>query len=675
MGIGRGRWLPAVAFVRAFSTGDTSLRSTMQRPLDPASYPSRRFSSLERFGAGRAVPALGRLGVGARGIAWAALAMVLGCGGASDTPARGLEPGSARGMNCLLVTLDTTRADHIGCYGASRAKTPHLDALAARGLQFAQAMSTVPLTTPAHASVLTGKYPPTHGVRNNGEQPLAALHQTLAELLREHGYRTGAFVSSFVLDRRFGLDQGFDTYDDHVEQTLAPDSFGVHNERRGDATADAAMAWLAQADSSRPFFAWVHFYDAHEHYAPPQPWAEEFRGREYAGEIAFVDAQLGRLFEALERQGQLQRTLIAVVADHGESLGEHGERSHGRTIYDAAMRVPFVLAIPGSSPPGGRVANDVVSLVDLAPTLLEALGLPVPAGLDGIGLLSTPIDPSRGVYIESLMPLLNNGWAPLLGWRTATHKYIDAPRPEFFDLSKDPFELNERSAQKLPEQARLASALGVRTAAWPKPLDIVARTRDFDPQTQAALTALGYTSSASPDGSIGVLDPKDMLPTWSMVEEASRLCAQARGEQAGRKLAEALALIELVLKRSPRDRAALEQKARIYTAQGRLEDASKALREYLSIQPSADAFVFLAELALARGKPEEVEALVAGATALEPAHGGARIALGKLYLSQGRYDEAIAAFEESLRVDPVRAQGMAAAGAAAAREAKAKAGG
>jgi arylsulfatase A-like enzyme len=602
------------------------------------------------------------------------LALSASCERTAGVPARGLSPASARGMNLLLVTLDTTRADHIGAYGAVGAKTPRLDALAARGLRFSQALTTVPLTTPAHASLLTGNYPPTHGVRNNGEQPLSQEQNTLAELLRERGYRTSAFVSAFVLDRRFGLDQGFQTYDDRVEQTRAANSFGGHNERRADATAEAAIAWLEQTGKSEPFFAWVHFYDAHETYAPPKPWADEFRGREYAGEIAFVDFQLGRLLDALERRGELERTLVAVVADHGESLGEHSETSHGRTIYDAAMLVPLVLCAPGLRQTA-VVADDVVSIVDLTPTLLDALGLAVPSGLDGHSLLSTPIDPRRGVYLESLMPLINNGWAPLLGWRDATHKYIDAPRAELFDLSVDPFELQDRSGLEAKRLQEMAAALKARTAMWPTPLDVLVRAKIDDPQTESALAALGYTSAVSPDGSIGVLDPKDMLASWNLVEQAIQLRGQAAAEKSPRKLAEAQAKLEIVLRRAPHDRAALEQMAHVFVAQGRLDDASKAMREFVAIQPSADAFVFLAEVALARGKPEEVEPLAAAAQSLESAHGGARIARAKLYRSQGRYDEAIAAFEEALRVDPVRALGMASAGLATAKALRDKAGG
>ncbi len=589
------------------------------------------------------------------------LLLALGCSDAPKPSLSAVPQGSARGFNVLLVTLDTTRADALGCYGARDAGTPHIDGLAANGIRFSQAMASAPLTTPSHASILTGLHPPSHGVRNNGEAPLAQEQITLAEVLRTAGYRTAAFVSAFVLDKRFGLDQGFEVYDDRVARTHNPNSFGGRNERPGEATAQAAVAWLGRQSSAQPFFAWVHFYDAHDPYTPAAPFDAAFRGREYAGEVAYVDAQLGRLIAALDAAGQRQRTLIAVLADHGESLGQHGESTHGRTIYDAAMHVPWILCCPGSPGASGLVVEDVVATVDLMPTLLEALGIAAPRKFDGQSLLSAPARTDRAVYLETMMTLLNNGWAPLYGVRTAQGKYIQAPRSEFFDLAQDPFELRDRSAERPDDARRLAEQLEGLRAAWPKSGANPGAAAKLSEETQRALSSLGYASGSSADGSVGVLDPKDMLTSWEWIEEAIRLQAQAVGPEAPRKLAEALAKVERALARSKSDRAALEQKARILTAQGRLDDASKALREYIAIQGSPDAYVFLAQLALAREKPEEVEPLVAAAIALEPGHGGARIALGNLYLYQKKFDEAIRAFEEALTVDPIRAQGMASA--------------
>ena len=307
------------------------------------------------------------------------------------------------------------------------------------------------------------------------------------------------------------------------------------------------------------------------------------------------------------------------------------------------------------------VVNEVVSTVDILPSMLDALGIRAPEKLDGQSLLSTLSDPQRSVYIESMMPLLNNGWAPLYGLRSSHAKYIHAPRAEFFEVDKDPFELANRSGLNSDALKRFEAELESRRAAWPKDADLLKRNPASNSGAQSALSALGYSSGSSPDGSIGVLDPKDMLPSWEMIEQAIRLQGEAQGADAPRKLSEALETVQRALRLSPHDRAALEQEAHIFTAQGRLDDAAKALREYLAIRPSSDAYVFLAQLALARKKPEDVEPLVAAAIALEPGHGGARIARGDLLMAQGKFDEALASFKEALEVDPVRAQGMAGA--------------
>ena len=619
---------------------------------------------------------------------WAARALLattlVGCSPEVEALAPGIAPGAATGKSLLLVTLDTTRADHLACFGAKGAETPNLDALAARGVRFEQALACVPLTTPSHASLLTGLYPPDHGVRNNGEAPLAPEQATLAELLAARGYDTAAFVSAFVLDTRYGLDQGFAHYDDRMprpEGATAGDTvFGGTTERPGNLTTDAFQAWLAARDGKRPFFAWIHYYDAHDPYLPPPPFDAKFRGREYAGEIAFVDSEIGRVLRALEDAGLASRTMVSVVADHGESLGQHGESTHGRTLYEEAMRVPWILAPAASDarevaggPGAGVAVTDVVSIVDVMPTLLDLLGSDTPEGLDGESLLRGPLARDRAVYLETLMPLFNNGWAPLFALRTRDLKYVKAPRAEFFRLTQDPFELSGADPT-VTEARELARRLEERLARWPDPLALLSRGRPLAPESAQALSSLGYTSAPSADGSIGVLDPKDMLPAWETIERAIRLRGEAVGGDAPRKLAQALALIDGVLARSPRDRAALEQRARVLTALGRLEEAATALRAYVAIRPSSDAYVFLAQLAQARGKPEEVEPLARAALELEPSHGGAYLALGNWRFARGEFALAITEYENALRVDPTRARGPATQRLEASRKALAEGG-
>jgi arylsulfatase A-like enzyme len=246
--------------------------------------------------------------------------LLAACRGQPTDPLTQLRPGSAAGANLLVITLDTTRADHLGCYANATAETPVIDALAARGIRFASTVTPAPVTLPAHTSLFTGLYPPTHGVRNNGEYRLAPDHQTLAEILQANGYETGAFVSAFILDARFGLNQGFDRYDDRVAAATGSAFPAGTQERRAAAVTDAALEWLATRESTRPFFAWVHYFDPHAPYQPPEPFAARFAGRLYDGEIAYMDTQIGGLLRGLQQAARADRTLIVVVGDHGEGL-------------------------------------------------------------------------------------------------------------------------------------------------------------------------------------------------------------------------------------------------------------------------------------------------------------------------------------------------------------------
>ena len=287
--------------------------------------------------------------------------------------------GSGGARNLLVVTLDTLRADHVGSYGYAAARTPRLDALAARGLRFARAATVVPLTLPAHSSLFTGTFPGRHGVRDNGGYYLAEEQETLAEILRPRGYRAGGFISAFVLDSRWGIDQGFERYFDDFDLSRFEKQAGMDAiQRPGNETVDEALRWLG-AERERPFFLWVHLYDAHTPYAAPREYAALFPrtlAGAYDAEIAFADAQLGRLIDALDADGRLGRTVVAVLGDHGEMLGEHGEQTHGFFVYDAAVRIPLVVAAPGVAP---RVVKDQVRIVDVMPTLLELVGIPAPA--------------------------------------------------------------------------------------------------------------------------------------------------------------------------------------------------------------------------------------------------------------------------------------------------------
>lgn len=502
----------------------------------------------------------------------------------------------------VLVTIDTLRADHLGCYGDTDAHTPRLDTLADRGVRFGAAISPAPLTLPAHASLMTGLDPPQHGVRHNGIHRLPDDVPTLAERLRAAGFATAAFVGSRVLDRRFGLDRGFDVYDDRVGRH----SGGTvgYAERRAGEVVDAALAWLADAPPRA--FLWVHVYDPHAAYDPPPGFAAAFADRPYDGEIAYVDHALGRLFDALaapeggDASGRLPaRVVVAVTADHGESLGEHGEPTHSYTVYDATQHVPMILA--GAGLPAGRVVGATVRLVDVAPTLLELAGAAPLAGVRGRSLL--PLvrgegDAPRDAYVETLATHLDLGWSPLVGVRDARWKYVRAPRPELYDLERDPGEQTNLAAA---EPARVA-ALDTRVEEDLAGERTAAADPGLGPEERDALRALGYAvpSPTEPATSrSGGPDPKDEIGLLARMGRAEQLAE-------GRSAAAALAVLSGDLGRAP---AALALRAALAVRANEPAQAERDARAVLALEPGReDLWVVLGQaleqagdLAAARG--------------------------------------------------------------------------
>ena len=447
--------------------------------------------------------------------------LVAGCR-AGDTPSN-----PAVRPNVLLVTIDTLRADHVGSYGHASASTPTIDALALRGVRFDTSVVHAPLTGPSHASILTARTPLGHGFRNNSGYVLPPQIRTAAEDFRDAGYRTAAFVSAFPLDRRFGFDRGFETYDDRLprgnDRRRTP-----YVERFADATTDAALRWLdtagpAQTTRAAPWFLWVHYYDPHAPYEPPADLAARFPQAPYDGEIAFVDRELARLLRALDAKGQSGRTIVLLTADHGESLGQHGEGTHGIFVYDATLRVPWVMAGPGIA--AGRVSRTVARSIDVLPTLADFAGLPPRKEVEGRSL--RPAADGREMadeptYAESLYPELELGWAPLHAWRTASVKYIKAPRAELYDLTQDGAETKNRAGE---EPARVDNLNRTVEAALRSPTPS-APTASVDPETAERLRALGYASGGRVSRAAGALrDPKDgvrLLPRLNRGMSAAR---------------------------------------------------------------------------------------------------------------------------------------------------------
>jgi choline-sulfatase len=419
------------------------------------------------------------------------------------------QPPAAIGL--VIITLDTTRADRLSVYGFMDAAMPHLDRLAREGVVFDQATSPAPLTLPAHCSLFTGLFPPAHGVRDNADRPLSSEHTTLAETLRAQGFRTGAFVGSVVLDADRGLAQGFDTYGGVVDTRASERAPGPPRRRRGDEVVTEAIRWIERTDDSR-FFVWAHLYDPHRPYDPPEPFRSTYTDP-YTAEIAFADAQIGRLLEALNRRKLLDRTIVVVAADHGESLGDHGERDHGIFVYESVLHVPLIIRAPNVSP---RRIADVVRLVDVMPTVLDLLRVPR-RPVDGISLVGMMHGEARQVevdaYSESQYPL-RFGWSPLRALRAGRYKLIEAPRPELYDLDRDPFEQRNIHA----ERRDLARALAQRLTTLERRVPARPRGDGTDPilsaELQQRLTSLGYIGSGesrAPSDHHDLPDPKDCV--------------------------------------------------------------------------------------------------------------------------------------------------------------------
>ena len=500
----------------------------------------------------------------------------------------------------------------MGCYGAQNARTSQLDTVADRGVRFEVAISPAPLTLPAHASLMTGLDPPGHGVRHNGLHRLAEEIPTLSSQLRNAGYQTGAFVGAFVLDRRFGLARGFDVYDDAMNERSSP-TVG-YAERPADAVVDAAIAWLGQADAR--FFLWVHLYDPHAAYDPPAGFRAAFANDPYAGEIAFADAQLGRLLDAVRQRFGDAGQLVVVTSDHGESLGEHGERTHSYGLYDATLAVPLVLRGPGL--PAGATVPGVVSLAALAPTVVELAGLSALPRTDApslVGAWEEDAPGGEGAYAESLATRLDHGWASLHAWRTPAHHYVRAPRAELYDVSRDPRErddlLDVSAGREVEHDASVtAKSLDGKIAAVladEHPL----RRAPIDEVALEQLRALGYAVRADEAARTGI-DPKDGMRSVGLYVEA-----------------------------------------RSAFLQGRLDDAQESAEALLAAHPrSGQAHMLLSGVAQQRGDPGAALEHAEQAATLLPESAPFQAQLADLRLKSGDLAGAVRAYQAAIVIDP-----------------------
>lgn len=608
----------------------------------------------------------------------------------------------------ILISVDTLRADHLSCYQGARRPTPHIDSLAKNGTLFSQVSTPVPLTLPAHTALFTSTFPFANGVEDNGV-PLKPPALTLAAVLKNAGYKTAAFVASFVLDRRFGLNQGFDVYDGPVDLHNKITTSPIERKRPGAQVTEAAMHWI-ERNSNAPFFLFLHLYDLHLPYDLPQDQALRHGETGYSAELAYEDRVLGEFLAFLERRQLLQKSLIVFTSDHGEGLGDHGESTHGYFIYQSTLHVPLIIHWPASFSrvPHSRV-DDAASLLDVAPTILDAVGLPRPSAMKGRTLLGAESAAAQ-VYSETLYARYHFGCAAMRSLRVGGYKYIQSPKPELYDLASDPKELRNIYDQQRPKATAMAEQLvSLRGAAPP------VRPASPKPDTVDALRSLGYLSGSARSGRPeSRIDPKDRSADFERYYNALNLASAGKLAESdailgplGQKLpdvvdirvslglnqqrlghyADAAREFKRAIELAPSDaqphfelgfcyfrmgqvddaarefKAALaiepwytradEALAEIYIQKKDLPDARASLQHLLSIDPSSYTAHFnLGILAAMEQNWNEAQQRMLLALRADPASAEAHDTLGKIYLQRGELERARQQFEETIRIEP-----------------------
>lgn len=553
-----------------------------------------------------------------------------------------------RPRNVLLLTLDTVRADRLGAYGYSAARTPHLDALAARGVRFDDAVAPSPITGPSHASIFTGQYPGRLGVRDNATTPLPDDAVTLASLLQARGFATGGFIGAFILDKPYGFAKGFEHFQSGFDRVASGREMNA--ERRGDGVVDDALAWLGSVPRDRQFFGWIHLYDAHAAYTPPPPFDSQFRDSPYDGEIAFVDAQVGRVLEALRARDALDDTLVVAMADHGEALGGHGEDEHGVFLYDEVIRIPWIVAGPGVRP--GIVVGEQVRAIDLLPTVLDLLDAEPPPGIDGSSLAVLLAGGSRdeapAAYAESHYPRLHYGWSELRAIRAEGWKAVDAPRPELYNLREDPKELNnlydarqDLAGRMIAEASRLGREMDARAA---QPVQT-------DAETLARLRSLGYVGVAAPvEPGVRLPDPKDRIAER---REYKTLMTSALDAVGTGRLADAERQLRRLAEINPRAPDVHQLMGEVFQRQGKLTDALAAFEAASALNPSAAGpLLSAAEVHLQRRELNQARARVAAAARVDPGSFDVAFVQGQIAEAEGRLADALNAYQRAASLNP-----------------------
>lgn len=587
--------------------------------------------------------------------------------------------------NVLFITVDTLRPDYLGCYGSRKVATPNIDSVAAEGTRFQKAISPVPLTLPSHCSIFTGMYPMATGVRDNLGYVLPRNQLTLAEILKQKGYRTGAFVGAYVLASKWGLDQGFDVYDDKFGPTRDP---GTHwaVERKGESVARAALQWL-ERHAAAPFFCWIHLFDPHDPYDPPEPFSSRYREDPYAGEVAYTDHVIGQVLSALKRIGSYDNTLVIFLGDHAESLGEHREPTHGFFIYDSTVLVPLIIKLPrnhGSTTVG--VIEEHVQLVDVAPTLLQALGIPRPPTFQGHGWFGAILGKEKtgspaAAYCETYYPN-EFGWSELRSWRTRDFKYILGPEPELYDLRIDSGEEKNLIAAKSAVAEQYKSALQAFEARFANQKATVEARTQLSAEDLERFRALGYiggpTQGRRPEAPRRP-DPKGKIDIYVLISKAMTEITQRQFQRALdtlrellqsdssiptvhsllgqcylqlKKYKEAEQAFELVLKQEPDRLYPLFYLGLAHFQQHQYDKAAPLLEKAVLVDPKFfPAYNYLGLIYSDLGQTSRAIAVFSKAAAIQENFQTYQM-LGFLYTKQKQLEKAVAAFQKAAALEP-----------------------
>ncbi|UCE42289.1 MAG: sulfatase-like hydrolase/transferase [Candidatus Aminicenantes bacterium] len=565
----------------------------------------------------------------------------------------------AEDFNYIIISVDTLRADRIGCYGFSDVKTPTIDMFASRGVKFEKCIAQTPLTLPSHTSLLTGTYPTYHGVRDNGGFLVPQEMDTLAELMKQNGYQTSAFVAAYVLDSKWGLDQGFDFYFDNFDLSKYKTISLGNVQRPGNEVLDEVIPWLEEHKQQK-FFTFIHFYDPHTPYEPPSPYSERYPNRPYVGEIAYTDSQISRLWEFLEKNGLLDNTILVFTSDHGESLGEHQEKAHGFFIYQAGVHVPLIFVTPFEHLQG-LSRSSVVSLVDIMPTLLELAQVPVPVQVQGKSLVPLFSSESKNEYFsycETYYPRFHYGWSELKSYQDERYKLIVAPKLELYDLSDDPGELNNIVNSQPEETRRLMNLINEfidKTGKDAYELDY----SHMDEESREKLAALGYIGTFAASMSLEgrrLGDPKEKIVIFNRLSEARELGLEGEFDRASE-------MIMKIIEDDPEVIDAYSALGILYKRERLFEEAIDTFLKVLELKPDDNnAVINISSSYVQMGKLDEGEEFILERLEFHKKDSQVYFSLGYIKNLKKEYEEAIKYFDKCIELNPSSASAYSALG-------------